>query len=102
MNENQKVGTFVIPEEVAKELSDLLIKQTIRERVLVNVIDQPDKYKVAEENLIPIVSRIEAIKMNITKNYVPAEFRSSEYIWNYDGYEISGTSVAVYSNEKDF
>lgn len=89
------VGTFDIPDDLAKELSDLLVKQTIREKMLLQVIDDPNKYAMMEKMLIPITSRIEAIKVKITRDYVPEKFNSESYMWNYDGYEIDGNSVQV-------
>lgn len=91
----QIVGTFEIPEELAKELSDLLTKQTIRMQVLINVIDQPDKYEIAEKNLIPITRKIEAIKVKITKEYVPDKYDDPKYVWNYDGWDVSENKVQI-------
>ena len=95
MEDKKVVSQFEIPEALAKELSELLIKQSIRERLLATLISQPEQYEEAEKNLIPIISRIEAIKMKITSEYVPAKYQSSAYIWNYDGYEISGCTVDI-------
>lgn len=91
----QIVGTFEIPEELAKELSALLTKQTIRMQVLTNVIDQPDKYEIAEKNLIPITRKIEAIKVKITKEYVPDKYDDPKYVWNYDGWDVSENKVQI-------
>ena len=93
--QNMVVGTFDIPDELAKKLSELLTRQTIRERVLVQVINEPDKYAKAEEMLMPIVSEVEAIKAKITKEFVPEEFNSIEFMWNYDGYEIAKNVVQI-------
>lgn len=95
------VDTFEIPNELAHELSDLLTKQTIRERLLDRMIQQGDDngYNAAEEKLMPIVSKIEAIKNKITNEYVPLFYASSEYSWNYNGYEVSGNKVDIMSNE---
>lgn len=89
------VSSFEIPDALAKELSDLLTKQTIREKMLLQVIDDPNKYTMMEEMLIPITSRIEAIKVKITRDYVPKEYNSELYMWNYDGYEIDGNKVQI-------
>ncbi len=91
----QIVGTFEIPEELAKELSDLLTKQTIRMQVLTNVIDQPDKYEIAEKNLIPITRKVEAIKVKITKEDVPDKYEDPKYVWNYDGWDVSENKVQI-------
>lgn len=97
MKEKQQVVVdyFEIPEELAKELSDLLTKQTIRERMLTQLIGEPEKYEEAEKMLIPVVSRIEAIKVKITKEYVPEKYNSIRYMWNYDGWEVDKNRVQV-------
>lgn len=89
------VGYFEIPDELAKELSELLIKQSIRQRVLTEVVGNAEKYEAAEDNLIPVVRRVEAIKIQITKHYVPKQYDSIDYVWNYNGYEISGNKVEL-------
>ena len=91
----QIIGTFEIPEELAKELSDLLTKQTIRERLLVQLVDQPDKYEETEKMLIPITRKIEAIKVKITKEYVPEKYNSTKYMWNYDGWDVDENRVQI-------
>ena len=98
MTEQIIVGAFTIPEELAKELSDLLTKQTIRERLLVQLIEDPVKYEQAEKMLIPVTAKIEAIKVKITNEYVPEEFRSPKYVWNYDGWEVCENIVNVLTN----
>ena len=89
-------GNFTIPDELARELSELLTKETIRTRVLTQVADDPNKFEKLEESLIPITSKIEAIKYRITNEFVPEHFRFSQYVWNYDGYEVSGNSIQIY------
>ena len=37
----------------------------------------------------------EAIKKKITRDYVPEHYRSAQYMWNYDGYEIDGNNVQI-------
>ena len=89
------VGYFDIPEELAKELSELLTKQSIREKLLLQLIDEPSKYEQAENMLLPIVAKIEAIKIKITEDYVPEPYRSPIYVWSYDGWEVSGCKATV-------
>lgn len=89
------VDHFEIPAELAKELSDLLTKQIIRERLLVNLVGDADKYDAAEKMLIETVSRVEAIKKKITRDYVPDSYRFPQFMWNYDGYDIDGNQVQV-------
>ena len=91
----QVVDYFEIPEELAKELSELLTKQTIREKILTQLIDKPDKYEEAEALLIPITQRIEAIKIKITKEFVPEKYATDAYMWNYDGYEVDKNKVQI-------
>lgn len=89
------IDYFEIPDEMAQRLTDLLATQTIRERLLSNVIDQPAKYNEMEKELVKVVREVEAIKVNITKNYVPEKYNSPEYMWNYDGYDIDGNKVQI-------
>lgn len=93
--EQKVIDYFEIPDELAKELSELLTKQTIREKLLLQLVDQPDKYEDAEKLLIPITARIEAIKVKITKEYIPEKYVSSKYMWNYDGYEVDQNKVQI-------
>ena len=93
----QVVASFQIEEAVAKQLSELLIKQSIREKLLDQNINNPTKYEQMEQMLIPIVAEIEALKNHITNECVPAEYRSEQYVWNYDGYEIDGCTVYIYN-----
>lgn len=90
------VGKFTIPTELAKELSDLLAKQMIREHVLQNVINDREKFEEIEAQLIPVVQKIDAIKAKITSEYVPAEFCNEKYTWNFDGYEVAENELHVY------
>lgn len=89
------VDTFEIPEDLAKELSDLLTKQTIRERLLVQLINEPEKYNQAEDMLIPVTARIEAIKIKITKEFVPVKYNDRRFQWNYDGWEVDQNRVQI-------
>lgn len=89
------IDHFEIPEDLAHELSDLLTKQTIRERLLLQLIGEPDKYEQAESMLVPITARIEAIKIKITKEFVPAKYNDRRYQWNYDGWEVERNKIQV-------
>lgn len=89
------IDTFEIPDELAKELSDLLTKQTIHERLLLQVMDDPDKYEKTMELIVPITAKIEAIKVKITREFVPEKYNSMEYVWNYDGYLVDGNKVQI-------
>jgi hypothetical protein len=93
---NEYVTSFEIPDQLAKKLSEDLAKQSIREKMLVEVILDPVKYETVEKMLIPITQEIDAMKNEITTKYVPDEYRSDEYQWNFDGYEISGNNVHIY------
>ena len=94
-------GKFDIPEDMAKELSELLSRKTIKEDLMINVLKNKDfdQMEALEIQLIPVVQKIEAIKNNITANHVPEEFRSDRFVWNYDGYDIDGCSISVYENK---
>ena len=62
---NEIIDTFMIPEELAKKLSDLLVTQSIRERLLTNLIGKPE-YDQVERSLIDIISQIDTLK-NVEK-----------------------------------
>ena len=89
------IDSFEIPEELAQELSELLTKQTIRDRVLMNLVDDPVKFEEAEKMLIPITAKIEAIKSQITKEFVPSKYNDARYSWNYEGHMVSGNRVDI-------
>lgn len=91
----QVIDNFEIPEDLAKELSELLVKQTIRERILLQLVADPDKFEEVEKSLIPITSKIEAIKNRITKEFVPEEYNSTKYMWNYESWEVARNKVQV-------
>lgn len=93
------VTTFEVPEEIAKKLSDLLTKQTIKERLLMQLTNEPEKFEAVEKMLIPITEEISALKIKITQEFVPEEFNSPEYIWNYDGWAVSQNNFNVFKNE---
>lgn len=88
------VATFQIPDELAKRLSDLLVTQSIRERVLANLVGKPE-YDQMENKLIAIVNEIDAIKNKITMEYVPDEYRSERFTWTYEGYGISQNNISI-------
>jgi hypothetical protein len=91
----QVVDNFEIPEDLAKELSELLVKQTIRERILLQLVTDPDKFEEVEKSLVPITAKIEAIKNRITKEFVPDEYNSTKYMWNYESWEVARNKVQV-------
>ena len=91
----QVIDNFEIPEDLAKELSELLVKQTIRERILLQLVTDPDKFEEVEKSLIPITAKIEAIKNRITKEFVPEEYNSTKYMWNYESWEVARNKVQV-------
>ena len=91
----QVIDNFEIPEDLAKELSELLVKQTIRERILLQLVADPDKFEEVEKSLIPITEKIEAIKNRITKEFVPEEYNSTKYMWNYESWEVARNKVQV-------
>lgn len=92
------IDNFEIPFEVATQLTDLLTKQTIRMQLLQQNLSDPVKFEEIEKLLMPITSQIEALKRKITDEYVPAKYRFPQYMWNYDGYDISGCVVQVIQN----
>lgn len=90
------VGSFEIPEDVAKRLSYLLTKKAIREQVLVSLVDDKAKFESVEDTLIPIVNEVDKLKAKITSEYVPDKYNDERYQWSYNGYEIDGNKVEVY------
>lgn len=99
MANSKVIDHFEIPVPLAQELSNLLIKQVIRERLLAQLIDDDEKYNKAEELLIPIVSKVEMIKVKITNEFVPEKYRSSNYSWNYNGYEVDENRLEILTAE---
>jgi hypothetical protein len=95
MDTQKLINHFEIPDELARELDELLTTQIVRERLLVNLVGDSDKYATAEQALIQTVSRIEFIKKKITREYVPDIYRFPQYVWNYDGYSIDGNKVQI-------
>lgn len=89
------IDKFEIPEDLAHELSGLLTKQTIRERLLLQLVGEPEKYEQAEELLLPVTARIEAMKIKITKEFVPTKYNNRKYQWNYDGWEVDQNNVQI-------
>ena len=90
------VGSFEVPEDLAKRLSNLLTKKAIREQVLTSLVDDMAKFETVEATLIPLVNEIDSIKNKVTVEYVPEKFQSEKYQWSYNGFEIDGTRVEVY------
>lgn len=91
---NEVLQTFTIPEELAERLSNLLVTQSIRERLLASLVGKPE-YEQVEQSLIALITEIDKLKNQITTDYVPPEYRSEEYQWNYDGYGISGNVISI-------
>ena len=89
------IDYFEIPEDLARELSESLTKQTIRERLLLQLVSDPDKYLDAEKLLIPITAKVEAIKVKITKEFVPAKYIAPRHMWNYAGFAIDDNKVQI-------
>ena len=93
------IDYFEIPDELAKELSKLLTLQTIRERLLIQLVGDK-KFEEVENSLIDVTAKIEAIKIKITKEYIPLQYNSELYIWNYDGYEVDKNKVQIIIEEE--
>ena len=90
-----KVDEVEIPDELARELSELLTTQTIKMDMLRILINNGEKHDTLEKELVPIVSKIEAIKYKITNEFIPKQYSSIQYIWNYNGYEIDGNKIEI-------
>jgi hypothetical protein len=89
------IDYFEIPVDLAKELSELLTKQAITEKLLLQVLGDDEKYEHVEAKLTPIVEKIEAIKIKVTKEYVPKKYNSIKYTWNYNGFTVSENKVEI-------
>lgn len=97
--DSKVIDMFEIPEELALELSELLTKQSVREKLLMEVIKNDEQYEIMEKKLLPIAARINAIKDKIVVEYVPEKYKSEKYIWNYSGYEIAKNKVEILEAE---
>jgi hypothetical protein len=90
------IDTFEIPVELAKELSEIMAKHGIRMNLLMNLVNDPEKYDEAERLLIPIAQKFDALKLKVTREYVPAKYKTSDrYIWNYNGWEMAENRVEI-------
>lgn len=92
----KRVTTFEIPEEIAKHLSVLLVKEKVRKELLSNLIGNKNKFEEVEQLLIEVSSEVEKIKHDITTLYVPEQYRSEEFIWDYNGFEIDKNILTIY------
>lgn len=92
----ERVTTFEVPESIAKRLSELLIKERVRKQLLAESVNDPSRFDELENLVIIIVSEIDKIKHDITTLYVPNEYRSEDYIWDYNGYEIDKNHFTIY------
>lgn len=92
----ERITTFEIPEEIAKHLSILLIKEKVRKELLLNLVGNKNKFEEVEQLLIEVSSEIEKIKHDITTLYVPEKYRSEDFIWDYNGFDIDGKHVTIY------
>ena len=54
------------------------------------------KFEQVENLLAKVTERIDEIKHLITNEYVPEDFRSEKFIWDYKGYSIDKNSVSIY------
>ena len=97
--EKNKVQTIIdyfdIPVELAKRLSEVMCVRNIRMQLLQTIIGTP-QYETVEKSLIPLEQEFEAIKLRITKEFVPDKYKSSpEYIWNYSGWYVTENRAEI-------
>lgn len=92
----ERVTTFEIPEEIAKHLSMLLVKEKVRKELLSNLIGNKNKFEEVEQLLIEVSAEVEKIKHDITTLYVPEKYRSEKFIWDYNGFEIDKNILTIY------
>lgn len=93
------VDSFTIHEELAKELTDKLTQKSIREELMLQSINDKEKFEALEGLLIPIIQRIDYLKDTIT-SLVPEQYRSNDYRWEYLGFNIDGCKVRIYGIER--
>lgn len=89
------IEAFDIPFEMAEELSTLLVTASIRQNLLVDLIDKPIKFEQVEAALIPIQEKISTIKSKITSDYVPEKYRSEKYTWYFAGLSLAGNECWI-------
>lgn len=87
--------TFKISEDLARKLSDCLIKKNIYMEAFTQVIPDIDKCKYIEKQLLDLENEITSLKSLITEQ-VPDLYRSDDYEWKYNGYAVDGTTVRIY------
>jgi hypothetical protein len=91
---NNVISDFEIPNELARNLSDLLTTQSVRQNIASTLVGT-DKYDMAEKKLIEVTKEVDALKNKITNEYVPKEFRDEAYVWNYNGYDIAKNKIDI-------
>lgn len=89
------IDQFEIPDELAKELTALLTESSVKKSLLIELVEYPTKYEIIEKAVITLEDKISALKNTITREYVPEEYRTSEFSWNYDGYPTAGNIVQI-------
>lgn len=89
------IGTFTIPEDIAKRLTELMATQVINDRILASVADQPEKYDTVILSQVKIQREFDQLKYRITEEYVPDEYRDQKYSWNYNGYDVAQNTVEI-------
>lgn len=92
---NIVIDEFEIPDELAQELTALLTESSIKKSLLIELVEFPTKYEIIEKAVIILEDKISVLKNTITRQYVPEEYRTSEYSWNYDGYSSAGNVVQI-------
>lgn len=95
IRDSDVVKVFEIPDELARELSEVVTKISIRQNLLVEVIDKPGKFEEIETSIIPLQERKNALMNLVTRNYVPEEYRSERYSWFFPGYSIAGNECWI-------
>lgn len=96
----ERVTTFEVPEHIAKRLSDLLIKERVRKQLLFDAVNDSSKFDELENLLIVVTAEIDKIKYDITTLYVPNDYRSDDYMWDYNGFGIDGNHFTIYKSSK--
>lgn len=91
----QVVDTVKIDSALARRLSDLLSIQSIRQSLLLQLLDNIDSYNKVEQMLIPITDEINQIKNQITLYEVPDQYKDPMFIWSYDGWATNEDKINI-------
>lgn len=91
-----RIGTFTIPEDVAKELTELMAKTDVYESLMIKAANDPGAFDVIEKKLLDTVQKYNTVKTRITDELLPDEYRNESYTWSYRGWDIDKDVLTVW------